>query len=63
MGHMFGLPSHRPAFGILAQKARLTPLQIGLMSIMVFAGSAQFIAVSMLVVGAWAPAIIATSLT
>jgi NTP pyrophosphatase (non-canonical NTP hydrolase) len=37
------------AFGVLAQKAGLTPLQIGLMSIMVFAGSAQFIAISMLV--------------
>ena len=49
------------AFGVLAQKAGLTPLQIGLMSIMVFAGSAQFIAVSMLAVGASAPAIIATT--
>ena len=36
------------AFGVLAQKAGLTPFQIGLMSIMVFAGSAQFIAISML---------------
>ncbi|MDJ0886536.1 MAG: AzlC family ABC transporter permease [Desulfobacterales bacterium] len=49
------------AFGILAQKAGLTPLQIGLMSIMVFAGSSQFIAVSMLAAGASAPAIIATT--
>jgi len=39
------------AFGVLAQKAGLTPLQIGLMSIMVFAGSAQFIAVAMLAGG------------
>ncbi len=49
------------AFGVLAQKAGLTPLQIGLMSIMVFAGSAQFIAVAMLAGGASAPAIITTT--
>ena len=49
------------AFGVLAQKAGLTPLQIGLMSIMVFAGSAQFIAVAMLSGGASAPAIITTT--
>ncbi|BBO70840.1 branched-chain amino acid ABC transporter permease [Desulfosarcina alkanivorans] len=49
------------AFGVLAQKAGLTPLQIGLMSIMVFAGSAQFIAVSMIAGGASAPAIITTT--
>ncbi len=49
------------AFGVLAQKAGLTPLQIGLMSIMVFAGSSQFIAVSMLTGGASASAIVATT--
>lgn len=49
------------AFGVLAQKAGLSPLQIGLMSTMVFAGSAQFIAVSMLAAGASAPAIITTT--
>ena len=49
------------AFGVLAEKAGLSPLQIGLMSIMVFAGSSQFIAVSMLAGGASAPAIIATT--
>ena len=49
------------AFGVLAQKAGLSPLQIGLMSILVFAGSSQFIAVSMLTAGAAAPAIIATT--
>jgi len=36
------------AFGVLAQKAGLTPFEIGLMSVLVFAGSAQFIAVSMI---------------
>jgi len=49
------------AFGVLAQKAGLTPVQIGLMSIMVFAGSSQFIAVSMLSAGASAAAIITTT--
>jgi 4-azaleucine resistance transporter AzlC len=49
------------AFGVLAQKAGLTPVQIGLMSILVFAGSSQFIAVSMLASGASAPAIITTT--
>jgi 4-azaleucine resistance transporter AzlC len=49
------------AFGVLAQKAGLTSVQIGLMSILVFAGSSQFIAVSMLAGGASAPAIIATT--
>jgi 4-azaleucine resistance transporter AzlC len=49
------------AFGVLAQKAGLSPLQIGLMSLLVFAGSSQFIAVSMLDAGASAAAIIATT--
>ena len=49
------------AFGVLAQKAGLTPLQIGMMSILVFAGSSQFIAVSMLASGASVPAIITTT--
>jgi len=40
------------AFGVIAQKAGLTPLEIGFMSLMVFAGSAQFIGVSMLSAGA-----------
>jgi len=34
------------AFGVLAQKAGLSPLAIGLMSLLVFAGSSQFIAVA-----------------
>ena len=49
------------AFGVLAQKAGLTPMQIGLMSILVFAGSSQFIAVSMISGGASAAAIITTT--
>jgi 4-azaleucine resistance transporter AzlC len=49
------------AFGVLAQKAGLTPLDIGLMSALVFAGSAQFIAVSMVTAGASTAAIIVTT--
>jgi 4-azaleucine resistance transporter AzlC len=49
------------AFGVLAQKAGLSPLQIGLMSIFVFAGSSQFIAVSMLAAGASLLSIVATT--
>jgi 4-azaleucine resistance transporter AzlC len=49
------------AFGVLAQKVGLTPLQIGMMSILVFAGSSQFIAVSMISAGASAAAIITTT--
>ena len=51
------------AFGVLAQKAGLTPWEIGLMSILVYAGSAQFIAVSMIESGAQAIPIILTTFT
>jgi 4-azaleucine resistance transporter AzlC len=50
------------AFGILAQKAGLRPWEIGLMSLLVFAGSAQFIAVSMLTSGATVMAVVMTTL-
>lgn len=49
------------AFGVLAQKAGLSPLEIGLMSVLVFAGSSQFIAVSMLSAGASLFSIVATT--
>lgn len=49
------------AFGVIAEKSGLNPLEIGLMSMLVFAGSAQFIAVSMLSAGAGAASIIATT--
>ncbi len=49
------------AFGVLAQKAGLYPVEITLMSIFVFAGSSQFIAVSMLSTGAGAASIIITT--
>jgi branched chain amino acid efflux pump len=49
------------AFGVIAEKSGLNPLEIGLMSLLVFAGSAQFIAVSMLSGGATSASIIATT--
>ena len=49
------------AFGVLAQKAGLNPIQIGIMSLVVFAGSAQFIAISMLSSGAGLVSIVATT--
>lgn len=36
------------AFGVIAQKAGLHPVEIGLMSLLVYAGSSQFIAVSLM---------------
>ena len=49
------------AFGVLAQKAGLNPLAIALMSVLVFAGSSQFIAVSMLSAGATLLPIVVTT--
>jgi 4-azaleucine resistance transporter AzlC len=49
------------AFGVLAQKAGLNPIETGLMSVVVFAGSSQFIAVSMLSGGAAAVSIVVTT--
>jgi len=49
------------AFGVLAQKAGFTPVETGFMSLFVFAGSSQFIAVSMFSAGAGAVSIIATT--
>jgi 4-azaleucine resistance transporter AzlC len=49
------------AFGVLAQKAGLDLLDIALMSILVYAGSSQFIAVAMLSCGAAPLSIILTT--
>jgi len=49
------------ALGVLAQKAGLPWWAMGMMSIMVFAGSAQFICVAMLAAKASIPAIIMTT--
>lgn len=40
------------AFGVIAQKAGLRPLEIGVMSLLVYAGSSQFIAAAMIGGGA-----------
>jgi 4-azaleucine resistance transporter AzlC len=49
------------AFGVLSQQAGFTPLETGIMSLLVFAGSSQFIAVSMFSAGAGAVSVIATT--
>ena len=49
------------AFGVLAQKAGLGPFEIGLMSLLVFAGSSQFIAVSMISSGSSILSIVMTT--
>ena len=49
------------AFGVIAQKAGFQPTGILLMSLLVFAGSSQFIAVSMLADGAAAIPVIVTT--
>ena len=49
------------SLGVLAQKTGLAPGQVLLMSVLVFAGGSQFIAVAMLGSGAAAPAIITTT--
>jgi 4-azaleucine resistance transporter AzlC len=49
------------AFGVIAQKAGLHPTEIGLMSLLVYAGSSQFIAVSMLSAEAGIASIIVTT--
>jgi 4-azaleucine resistance transporter AzlC len=51
------------AFGVLAHNAGLAPWEIGLMSLFVYAGSSQFIAVSMIGSGAAAIPIILTTFT
>lgn len=49
------------AFGVLARQAGFAVYQIALMSLVVFAGSAQFIAVSMISAGASVLSVIATT--
>jgi 4-azaleucine resistance transporter AzlC len=49
------------SLGVLAQKAGLSPLQMLLMSLLVFAGGSQFIAVAMVGSGASLPAIVLTT--
>jgi len=49
------------AFGVLAHKAHISALNTLLMSVLVFAGSAQLIAVGMFAGGASAPSVVATT--
>lgn len=49
------------SLGVLAQKAGLLPWQVALMSLLVFAGGSQFIAVSMIAGGASMTAIVTTT--
>lgn len=49
------------ASGILSQKAGLSPIEIGVLSLFVFAGSGQFITSSMLIAGASMISIISTT--
>ncbi|HUL37197.1 MAG TPA: AzlC family ABC transporter permease [Thermodesulfobacteriota bacterium] len=49
------------AFGVLARKAGLTTFDAGLMSLLVYAGASQFIAIEMISKGiSWFPIVIAT---
>jgi 4-azaleucine resistance transporter AzlC len=50
------------AFGVLARKAGLTPLETGLMSFLVYAGASQFIAVEMISNGIFLVPIVLTTL-
>ena len=49
------------ACGILSEKAGLSPLQIGMFSLFVYAGSGQFITASLLIAGASMSSIIFTT--
>jgi 4-azaleucine resistance transporter AzlC len=49
------------AFGVLARQAGLTPTEVGGMSLLVYAGASQFLAIEMILKGmAWFPIVIAT---
>lgn len=48
------------SLGVLAQKGGLAPWQVGAMSLLVFAGGSQFIAIAMLGTGATSLAIVST---
>ena len=51
------------AFGVMSQKAGLSPFETGVMSLLIFAGSSQFIAISLLSSGAGFLAIVTTTFT
>ena len=49
------------AFGVIARKTGLQPLEVGLMSLLVYAGSSQFIAAAMIADGAGLLSIVLTT--
>ncbi len=58
---VFGYLPVGMAFGVLARQAGLTPLEAGSMSLLVYAGASQFIAVEMISKGmAWFSIVLAT---
>ena len=49
------------AFGLLARNAGLAPSEVGLMSLLVYAGASQFLAIEMIFKGmTWLPIVVAT---
>lgn len=48
------------AFGVIARNAGMSPLEVGIMSVLLFSGSGQFIVVGLLILGAGFWSIIAT---
>jgi 4-azaleucine resistance transporter AzlC len=49
------------AFGLLARNAGLTPSEVGLVSLLVYAGASQFLAIEMIFKGmTWLPIVVAT---
>jgi 4-azaleucine resistance transporter AzlC len=49
------------AFGLLARNVGLTPSEVGLMSLLVYAGASQFLAIEMIFKGmTWLPIVLAT---
>jgi 4-azaleucine resistance transporter AzlC len=58
---VFGYLPVGMAFGVLARQAGLTATEVGWMSLLVYAGASQFLAVEMIFKGAiWVPIVIAT---
>jgi 4-azaleucine resistance transporter AzlC len=58
---VFGYLPVGVAFGLLARNVGLTPSEVGLMSLLVYAGASQFLAIEMIFKGmTWLPIVLAT---
>jgi 4-azaleucine resistance transporter AzlC len=58
---VFGYLPVGVAFGVLARNVGLTPSEVGLMSLLVYAGASQFLAIEMIFKGmTWLPIVLAT---